>query len=231
MPDPIEVVVGENNAQITELVFTLGNTSTTQDSPDGNAIRGAGSIELTSLTVVNDDGSAITVSEFRTDAEVAPITFPDELDGVVVWQNGFRTDPSQPGFDAAVEHVFNSNDLRDYISHDDVNLDLSEKPLRVVYDEPLGAEDVVIVAERGGNSSLEVVPLDCASNVPIPTASMLMIGEPYDWDTRIAQPGFISSQSTELTAVEVSLFGATTPICGFDVSTNGSDFNFIVGSP
>ena len=88
-------------------------------------------------------------------------------------------------------------------------------------------DSYVIIGERFGNSSVDLVALDCDAGDPIRGAPILTITAPYDWDTGFSTPNF-GLQSMHVTIISVDLFGIDSLICGFEIATQAADFNITV---
>lgn len=224
----VTITAGSGDLPITQVVLSTG----TQNTQPVAVTDGDTAVTISSITVT-DGGVPVLLNNFNTSSiTTSNYNFPAGLSGVKAYENGASIDVSEAGFQAAVEDVLTSLDLRDYLAYD--SLTIGGTPIDsdgvdewgydfdVAFEAPLRNSDYVLVAERFGNTFFDLVALDKDGAI-IPGARIVGFDELYGWNTGFA-PSEHPTQPTWFTVVDVEVFNVDTtetPIYGFRIDNNG----------
>ena len=220
-------ITAANDLDVTQVVLNDNGTVITQNaSVVGTADADSDPVDLLEITI-NDGGTSVVLDEFNVgsaDVDAANFGFPAGLTGVRTWENGVATELADPGFEAALERVLTSTDLRDYIAYDTTSLPGSSwaQDYDVLFGAPLDNDDYLVVSERNGNTFFDLIPLDVNGN-PIPGHEVIGFDAPYGWNTGFA-PAEFATQPQWFSVTDVQEFGidtSVTPIWGFRVDNDG----------
>lgn len=226
-------ITAANDLDITEVVLDDNGTVVTQTaSATGVTDADADPVNLQSITIV-ENSVPVVLDNFNTggtDVITPSIGFPAGLTGVRTWENNVATELADPAFEAAVERVLDSTDLRDYVAYDGLNQALSGQDYDVMFDAPIDNDDYLVVSERNGNTFFDLIPLDASGN-PIAGAEVVGFDNPYGWNTGYA-PVEQAAQPMWISVADVEAFDVSEPIWGFRVDNDGeADVKFFAASP
>lgn len=211
-PAQIEQIVLNDNG-----VYRAQNSSATSvvDADDDP-------VEIVSITV--NQGGELTILD---DINLGPVTIEDlnvpaAQSGYWVYENGTTTARSSAGFAEALARNLVSADLRDYQITDHVNVTWGGD-WDAMYGAPFHNDDFVIVAERWGNSDMELGALGADGEL-IAGSDRITIGSgEYTWNTGYA-PGNRTTQPMWMSVFDIEAFGVdtdSTPIFGFRYFNGG----------
>lgn len=211
---PITQVVLDDNGTIVTQTSTTGGVDDFDDDP----------VDFVSITV-DDGGTSVMLDEFNVGTiSTANYNFPGTLSGVSAIENGVATGVNTPGFEAAVDRVLSSLDLRDYLAYDLLSSNGAgwNPDFDILFDNPLRNSDYLLVSERLGNTFFDLVALDKNGNA-IPGGDVIGFDAPYRWNTRYA-PSNEPTQPMWFTVVDIEVFNVDTedfPIYGFRIDNDG----------
>ena len=227
-------ITAANDVDITEVVLNDNGTTVTQMSSGGTPQQsGSTPVDLVSISL-DDDGTAVVLDNFHDAIDATNFGFPSGLTGVRTYENGIVTELADPGFEASLEAVVPSSDLRDYLAYDGLSTPGStfNPDFDVLFGAPLTNDDYVVVIERNGNTFFDLIPLDVNGNV-IPSSDIIGFDAPYGWNTNYA-PSEFATQESWITVADVENFQVdttATPIWGFRVNNDGqADVKFFGAS-
>ncbi len=187
-------------------------------------------IQLKSITI-EKDGQLIVADHLNVlQVELIQNNFPHNSYGVTTVEDGKASSRvGDSDFSDAIERVLSSTNLRDYMSYDIRNSrDLEAIPYEFAMRfAPMRNGDYLVVMERWGNSTFELVPLNSAGK-EIAGSNKLRF-EGYAWNTGYA-PNDYKQQPFYFSVIEIAKFGVDTDktlITGFGVNNDdGADFKF-----
>jgi len=213
LAEPLEIFPGSNNEPITSVLLKDGKRVISQNAPAGEKIFPR-SRPVTLLTVGLANGRTLDTFTFGQrvvlrDYAQWQLRHSTGIGVVLANGNRVRLRPGQETkFGRALTAVFNNTNLTNYW-YDDFSEMWEQEPRLPVLDMiwPRGflADAYLVVAERAGNSVVEIEALD-ASGQQIAGTRRLSFGYEYDWDTGYSNRRYYSSQSLWLTAVALDKF-------------------------
>ncbi len=222
---PITITAGSGDLPITEVVLDDNGTAVTQNSSQaGVSDSDNDPVDFVSVTV-NDGGTSVTLDTFNVGViSTANYNFPSGLTGVTVYENGASTGVNTTGFEAAVDRVLNSTDLRDYLAYDALSQNGSgwNPDFDMLFTAPLRNSDYLLVSERLGNTFFDLVALDKEGN-PILGGNVVGFDSPYRWNSGYA-PSNQPTQPMWFSVIDIQQFGVDTedfPIYGFRIDNDG----------
>ena len=158
----LDVGAGENDIPIVGVELEVrGNIVTQNTQATGTVEHSTDSYNIVSVTV-NEGAGDYRLEPYDLDMSIVDISFPAGLTGVSVWENGVEMGLDDPNVAEGIARVFASPDLQDYLSYDALSIHPSTWPMDfdVVFDEPVGRENYLLVVERGGNADFHLSALD-----------------------------------------------------------------------
>ena len=234
-PLSAQTITAANDLDITQVVLEHDSGVTTQNA-SANGVTDAGSIPVNLLEItINDNGAPVVLDEFNVGGlDASGFGIPAGVTGVRTWENGVSTEFADPAFEASLEAVLGSTDIRDYVAFDALSQSGSTwaQDFDVMFDAPLDTDDYIVVLERNGNTFFDLIALDANGN-PIPGANVVGFDAPYGWNTGFAPQEF-SDQPEWISVADVDQFfdsSAPEPIWGFRVDNDGeADVKFFGAS-
>jgi hypothetical protein len=217
----IDVKVGLNNIVIEQVVYTVGGVDVTQNA-EAVGVTDLGNSEVL-LKSVKGAGTS-SLSFFNTGVAKVLNINPQlaSVSGVGVFNNGVSTDSNVDltAYGEAVAGTSMDTNLRNFGYHDYL-LPGPTNPAVADYDlhfsKALTIEDSLIVAERWGNSTFQLLAL-AADGLPYSNTNVLQLGgaaegppwlvgyEEHDWNTGYASAGNFPDQAQVLTLFSVEKF-------------------------
>ncbi len=232
----VNVSKNSHNVPITQVVLSVNGQQVIQDKSQKNKkISGYAPVIVESITI-NDDGNLITAPHFNTlNVDVYNINYPASASSIVSVQDGSNnTSLSSADWESATESVLGSTNLRQFLDYNGTSSALNNSPFDfdLRFGKSLKNYDYLVVAEKHGNSTFELTPLDGNGHV-IEGSNVLRIKPSYDWDTGYSSQSS-SNQTFEFTVVDIEEFGVDTtetPIQGFRLNNDGhADLKFFTMS-
>ncbi len=223
----ITVRANDNNVPITKVTYTVDDILWTQNASTRGGSFSTHNIVLKSVEV-NDNGTARTLEFFNLGASVTNNNFTANTTGVGVYKDGNTTTTADPvQFDAAINDMSSDSSLLHMLVYDATANVPNGSEFDIIWNRGMLADDYIVLGERNGNSTFNVIALDINGNT-IAGASDLQFRSPYDWNTGFA-PGNQTRQPMHLTAVKVAKFNTSTPIHGFRIDNTGeADIRFFM---
>lgn len=221
----ITITAGSGDLPINQVILDDNGTTVTQNASQGTTNDNDDDpVDIVSITV-DDGGTSVTLDQFNTASiSTSNYNFPGTLTGVGTWENGTQTMVNTAGFQAAVDRVLGSLDLRDYLAYDVLNMPGTgwNPDFDMRFESPLRNSDYLLVSERLGNTFFDLVALDKAGNV-IPGGLVVGFDAAYRWNTGYA-PSNQPTQPMWFTVIDIAQFGLDTedtPIYGFRIDNDG----------
>ena len=216
---------GENDVPIVAVELEVRGTTVTQTTQATGTVEHSTDAFNIKRVTVNDGAGDFFLEPYDVGMEVVDLSFPVGLTGVAVWENGVSTGIDDPNVETAIARVFASPDLQDYLSYDGLNIHPSTWPkdFDVVFDEPVGRENYLIVVERGGNADFHMSALDTNLD-PFPGIDVTHFTVNYTWNTGhspVIPSG--ASQPFSFNVIDIAhlLPADTAAIGGFRMDNNG----------
>ena len=214
--------------------LTHNGEASTYYSP-ANEVLDHSSDQVDLSSVVVDDGGLVEIVPSSAQASIVNLSYPSGLMGVAVHENNSETPVGSPGFVEALTRVYNTADLRDYVTSDGLSQPSTEWGVdyHVMYDGAVTGEQYLVILERGGNTNITLTPLDDTGGA-LASGETVTIAAPYGWDSGIAPlTGTGVVQPMGISVVKISSFlGSAPSLWGFAVDNNDeADVKFLVGSP
>src|SRR5690554_341940 len=214
----IVVTGAENNVGISKVNLKIGSQSFEQISPTGNVNPDPIDSPILIESVVLDNGEEIFVTSRRPEI-VNPHPFlgseqiaPNSVE--IINSNGPSIGHRHEDFFANLEEIVSTPDLRSYWSIGGQPSIPAGAPF-VEFKYPFPSSGYILVSERAGNSSMNLVPLGIDGR-PIPGATTVQI-RGYQWDTGIGHAVDNPSQKQWLIVFSASLFNTLQPVAGVRV--------------
>lgn len=217
-----------NNVPISQIVYTNNSTTFTQaNSAGAPAVPGGVAPNNTPLNLANvtlNDGAAVvvdivlttaTVTYVRPTLAIASGVNTIDSSGVVI------SSTDADAFRTSVAEKVSSRNLRDYWRFDG-STPLGTADFHVSWGEPLLSNDYMFIAERNGNSTMILEPLDISGNI-IPGANRVRVLGTYQWNTNVRNTFDAANQNVFLTAFRISQFNSASPIYGVAVNNTEGD--------
>ena len=240
------VTNGSNNLTISEVQYETGATAATYTqtvsgaafpvTPPNNS-----TVLISQLTingfVYEVESSFPTISNISS--RIGSLDVP--IDGIRIFlpgtviphRNGSGVNPA---YVSAMPNVIGSTDLRSYFDLSSTALDGTDF-LDAMYQDPVLPGDVLIIAERNGNTPIQFTPLG-ADGEPISGYSVVQTGVgggSYQWNTTISNPlDSNSNQKLWLLAFNAGLFyggnQSGPPVYGWRINdiNQGADFKVLL---
>jgi len=229
------VVTGtENNVGISKVNLKIGSQSFEQISPTGNVNPDPIDSPILIESVVLDNGEEIFVTSRRPEiANPHPFLGSEQIapnSVEIINSNGPSIGHRHEDFFANLEEIVSTPDLRSYWSIGGQPSIPAGAPF-VEFKYPFPSSGYILVSERAGNSSMNLVPLGIDGR-PIPGATTVQI-RGYQWDTGINHAVDNPAQKQWLVVFSASLFNTLQPVAGVRVvSINEPDGKlvFFVGT-
>jgi len=229
-----DVTANNGDETINQVVLTQGGFTYVYNSSSGFIRDSSNQAAALDSVRINVGGSNITLDEFNfSSADVQFIGYPAGITGVHTSENGVQNNADTPGFEGALERVFDSADLRDYLDHGVlVPAASSFSPdYSVMFDNPLDNDDFIIAIDRDGDDEFILEALDVNGDV-ISNSDAVRVQPNYRWNTGYA-PSDQTDEGMWLTVFDVEKFNTTTsltPIYGFRVDNDGGAELKIIGA-
>lgn len=252
----VDIGRGENDIPISSVTLKTGGKKIVQnqsanfevlDNPGFDGIRGAevydnssSAITLESITI-EANGKTIVADKVNVlEVKVSNFNFHDSVpNGTVSVINGGEykgnigklkgTSKDRREFQNEIAASLSSKNFRHYINYASNKSEIkkTDHDFDVSF-SPLTNDDFLVVAERFGNSTFDLRPLDASGN-EIPGGKRLVFRE-YSWNTGYA-PSDVGGQPFFLSVISIKKFGVDTnlnTISGFRVNNDGgADFKFL----
>lgn len=222
---PVTITAGSGDLPITQVVLDDNGSIVTQNASQGTVVDADDDrVDFVSITV-DDGGTSVSLDNFNVGSiSTTNYNFPPGLTGVTAHENAAATDVNTAGFEAAVDRVLNSMDLRDYLAYDGLNQSGTgwNPDFDMVFTAPLRNSDYLLVSERFGNTFFDLVALD-KTGTPIAGGNVVGFDAPYRWNSGYA-PADQAAQPMWFSVIDIEAFGVDTedfPIYGFRIDNDG----------
>jgi uncharacterized repeat protein (TIGR01451 family)/gliding motility-associated-like protein len=230
----ITVTGSENNVMISKVNLSVGSKLIEQKSPTENPNPLPIDVPVLIQSVLLDNGKELfATTRIPEVVRPHPVLGTNKISGnsvEVINSVQKAVGHMDPEFIPNLEKVVSTPDLRSYWSiGSQPSIPSGESFVDLKY--PLPNSGYIMISERNGNSSLDLIPLG-TDGKPIPGATTVQV-RGYQWNTGVNHPTNISSQKQWLIVFSPALFDTFLPINGVRVvSINEPDGKliFFVGS-
>ncbi|RYD28123.1 MAG: PEP-CTERM sorting domain-containing protein [Verrucomicrobiaceae bacterium] len=228
MAATVDIRTGLNNLAITHVTYSINNVDVNQ-AAEATGVTNASNTPV--LLKKIGTGSTPDLTFFNT-AGAKVLNVNPQLagtSGVGVFDNGVTTTSTAglAAYATAVEGTSTDTDLRNFSYHDYLSpgpTDPAVADLDLHFAKALNLTDYLLVSERWGNSSFQLLAL-AANGQPYEGANTLRLGgsggtpgigyEVHDWNTGYAAQGNVADQAQALTLFSVArFFSGTQAITG-----------------
>jgi len=238
VPAAINITNMSFSADIVGVSYREDGSLVTQNSPATGENADSTTVDLIEIEIALAGGGTTTLDQFNTGVVSAvALNFPATEDGFEAFVGNQVIGTSDiSSFQDALREVYSNTSLRDYVNKSqNANANNPDGDYDIFYQYALSPEDYIVVAERDGNSEIQLQALDMNGN-PVSGAETLVFqggtNSAYTWDTGYRSAlDTNSGQTLALSIVDIGLFGGSEDVFGLRVINNsGADNKIFIAS-